>query len=87
MRDEEKSRSIKRRKKRKEKVGRYLHCNNVSVLIADHTKPVAVVSREPVLLVGPRFSSECTSDISLANIKHIKAKGRRKREARVMMER
>ena len=62
----------------------YLHGNNVLILIARYTEPVAVVSREPVLLVGPRCSSECTSDVSLAKIKHIKAKRRRKRRARVM---
>ena len=59
-------------KKRKEIVEEYLHGNNVPILIARHTEPVAVVSREPVLLVGPRCSSECTSDVSLAKIIHIK---------------
>ena len=31
-----------------------IHCDNLSVLITDHTIPLAVVPREPVVLVGPR---------------------------------
>ena len=34
--------------------GGNIHCDNLSVLITDNTIPLAVVSSEPVVLVGPR---------------------------------